>query len=399
MRWLKTLHNQWMTARKRRVVTPQRGFRRDWDQLLADAGITSAEDLQAALREARSLPQLRLIPRKRNPRFIDKIELPPESETWLHEKFNTQTAAEAQALALEVVRQFAAQNHPLLGEVWTSFCHRLEEAFLKPRVLGPFDWIDASEAASLLRLLFDLTCREWAAGTLIRDASTRLGLESKQLEMQQNAIERSLELLFECETPLEALGIQTSNSVLHYSGPLTLHFADGTTHATDALRFESTLSVAELDRADRIETSVERVLFIENRKTTFLQFARADTARTTLLVATSFPTQSVRLLLQKLPADLPLHHFGDTDPSGWAILRQLREAAARKVCAFNMHWRSKPGALLTSPRDQQLITKLLSDPHMADCRADIEAMCSAGNKGDFEQESLGPPIVHGWPFL
>jgi hypothetical protein len=396
MRWLETLHDQWMTARKRRVEASVRPFRRDWEQLLDDAGITSAEDQQAALRDAKSLPQLRLIPRKRNPRFIDKIEVPVDSEAWLHAQFGSKPGAEAQNAALAVVERFATKKHPLLSEAWNALLSRLKAEFAIPRVVEPFRWLDADRVEELLKLIFDLTAREWPDGTLIRDASTQLGQDSKHLEAQQSFIERALAQFFGRETPLEALGIQSSHSVLHYSGPLVLHFDDHV--KTLDLRFESTLSVAELERATHITTTAERLLTVENRKTTFLQLVRADVARSTLIVATSFPTQAVRLLLQKLPPNLPHHHFGDTDPAGWDILRKLREVSDRAVSPFQMRWRSKTDALPLTQRDHQILTRLLADPSMADCHAELHSMQQSSTKGDFEQESLGRPNLERWPF-
>ena len=147
-----------------------------------------------------------------------------------------------------------------------------------------------------------------------------------------------------------------------------------------------------------LTTTAERLLTVENRKTTFLQLARADVPRSTLIVATSFPTQAVRLLLQKLPRSLPHHHFGDTDPAGWDILRKLREVSGRAVPPFHMRWRGKANASPLTQRDHRILTRLLADPRMTDCQAELHAMREAGNKGDFEQESLGVPPLEGWPF-
>ncbi|MBX7208909.1 MAG: hypothetical protein K1X78_11385 [Verrucomicrobiaceae bacterium] len=398
MRWLQTLHEQWMSARKRRVAAAVRPFHRDWEGLLDDAGVKTAEDRQAAQREAANSP-LKLIPFKKKPRFIDKIEVPLESEAWLHGQFGTQTGAEAQAKALSVVKRWAAQPHPLLSEVWSALCRRLEAEFAIPRAVEPFRWLESERVDELLGLLFQLTSREWTEGTLIRDASTQLAHPSKYLESQQSFIERGLEQLFGRETPLESLGIQTSNSVLHFSGPLTLHFADGTAHVTDALRYESTLPVAEIERAVRITTTAKRLLTVENRKTTFLQLARADANRTTLIVATSFPTQAVRRLLEKLPSDLPHHHFGDTDPAGFLILQKLRQASPQRVSAFHMRHRSSPNSPVLTRSELRVIEQLVADPAMEDCHAPLRVMFETGRRGDFEQESLGPPSVGGWPFF
>ncbi len=396
MKWLKTLHEQWMTARKRRVAASVRSFRREWEDLLDDAGLKSAEDRQAAQREAEKLPQLKLHRLRGRPHIVLKIEVPLESEAWLHGQFGTQTGATAQQQALGVVKIWTAKIHPLLPEAWNALCSRLEAEFGIPRAVEPFRWLEANRVDELLRLLFQLTNREWPEGTLIRDASTQLGYDSKHLENQQSFIERAMEQLFGRETPLEALGIQTSNSVLHYSGPLVLHFEDHT--QTLDLRFESTLSVAELERATHVTTTAERLLTVENRKTTFLQLSRADAHRSTLIVATSFPTLAVKLLLQKLPPALSHHHFGDTDPSGWDILRKLREVSGREVTPFHMAWRPWTQSSLLTQRDLKIIERLLADPCMSDGHAALQAMRDSGQRGDFEQESLGRPTLAEWPF-
>jgi len=397
MRWLQTLHEQWMTARKRRVTASVRSFRREWDDLLDDAGLKSAEDRQTALREAEKMSQLKLHRLKGRPHIVLKVEVPLESEAWLHAQFGSQTGAEVQSAALGIVEHWATKAHPLLAEAWRDLTSRLKAEFTIPRVVEPFRWPEAKRVHELLGLLHALTSREWPEGSLIRDASTQIGQDSKYLEAQQSFIERALELLFGREMPLEALGIQTSNSVLHYCGPLVLNFAE---HAKALdLRFESTLSIAELERATHITTTAQRLLTVENRKTTFLQLARADEQRGTLIVATSFPTQAVRLLLQKLPPNLPHHHFGDTDPAGWDILRKLREVSGREVKPFQMRWRPAPTSAALTRRDQQIITRLLDDPQMADCHESLQAMVIAGQRGDFEQESLGAPTLRGWPFV
>jgi len=396
MKWLVQLHQDWMAARKRRVTASVQPFRRDWEQLLEDAGIKSAEDQQTALREAQQLAKFQLIPRKRNPRFIDKIVVPLESEAWLHEQFGTQPGAAAQQEALEVVRAWSAKIHPLMPESWSELCHRLESAFDIPRVLEPFRWLESARVNELLALLFQVTSNEWPPGTLIRDASQHLGYHSKHLEEQQSFLERALEALFGRETPLEAVGIQTSNSTLHYCGPLVLHFEDQVKPLD--LRYESTLSVAELEQTTHITTTAQRLLTVENRKTTFLQLARADEHRSTLIVATSFPTQVVKLMLQKLPPDLPHYHFGDTDPSGWDILRRLREMAGTSVQPIHMAWRPSSSSPPLTQRDHQIIDRLLANPHMVDCHAPLQAMRDSSTKGYFEQESLGRPALAEWPF-
>jgi hypothetical protein len=396
--WLVEFHRQWMKARAASVTAATRPFRRPWETLLDQADIRSAEDRESARRELEKCTELRPIPVKNRPRLLDQIELPLASEPWLHERFATVPSEELQRRSLDLIRQRFAQPHPLFPDLWTALGERIETAFANAKSVGPFAWREPDQLDLLLTLLFDLTIHSWRAGTLIRDASTVLGRDSKCLETNEKPLIRALTLLFIEETPLEALGIQTRHSVLHFSGPLELHFDDGTRYQTDLLRFESSLPVAELERATHLITRAERLLTVENSKTTFLQLARADLPRTTLLVATSFPTQAVRRLIEKLPPDLPHFHFGDTDPSGWDILRRLREIHPRPVLPHQMIWRPKSDAPTLTHRDHQILTRLLADPKMGDCQHTLRAICESGTKGDFEQESLGAPTLKGWPF-
>lgn len=396
--WLVELHRQWQKARRQRTTAPLQPFRRGWEDLLDAAGLHSAEDRKAAEREAERMQQLTL-QRQPGRRRVERVLLPVASEPWLHGLFGTTSGADAQQQTLAVLARYQRAVHPLLPELWSSLCKMLADELAAPRMCGPFQWREPARVDALLNLLFQLTARRWPEGTLVRDASTRLGLDSKHLEAEQRPLKRALALLLGRETPLEALGIQTSDSALHYSGPLTLCFSDDTRHDSDALKYECTLNVAELERASRILTTAERLLTVENHKTTFVQLARADQRRSTLIVASSFPTPAVCALLRKLPADLPHHHFGDSDPAGWDILRALRTVEpARVVHPFHMRWRAQAEGQKLTQHETATLMRLLAHDALADVRPHLQAMLDSGSKGNFEQESLGPPTHTGWPF-
>ena len=183
MRWLQTLHEQWMSARKRRVTASVRSFRREWEDLLDDAGLKSAEDRQTALREAERIPQFKLHRLKGRPHIVLKIEVPLESEAWLHAQFGSKAGAEVQSAAQEVVGHWATKTHPLLPEAWGVLTSRLKTEFAIPRAVEPFRWLETERLNELLSLLYALTSREWPEGTLIRDASTQISQDSKCLQL------------------------------------------------------------------------------------------------------------------------------------------------------------------------------------------------------------------------
>lgn len=399
--WLAELHRQWHKARGGKLLAATRAFSRPWEDLLDAAGLRTAAERNHALREAEEQERqgfVRLRRHRYRRHVIEAIDLPIPSEPWLIALFCGTSAEDLHRQAVAVVAREQARSHPRWPESWQSLCQRISSAFGEGKNLAPFFWKDPSEAERLLQTLHALTSREWAAGTLIRDASQTLGFDSKELEKKQGVLESALELLFGEETTLESLGLSGSQSLAMVHGPLCLHFADGTIQDFETLRGEFSLSLLDLQRARRATSSAARILSIENQKTTFCQAVAANLQRDTLLVATSFPNAATRRLLEILPPGLPQAHFGDTDASGYAILRFLREIGPRPVAKFLMDWKDGENPAPLSEHDRRLLPALKNSPVMADCLPDLLAMESAGRKGRFEQEAYGAPTGTCWPF-
>lgn len=391
MTWLTEFHRRWQLSRGTRVTAASRGFSQDWSKLLDAAGVIRAEDIATAVREAEALERSGRLALKRH-RYrhylIERITLPLDQEPWIITRFDGISGEELQARSLAIIEGFSNRNHPRFPELWKSLCAMLTTAFLAARYPRPFSWKQPAALETILGAVFRLSATDWPPGTLIR--SVNLGHHTKWLERHRRTCESGLSLLLGEETTLRSLGLVDGDASVELSGPVRLHFPDGTHHDFDGLT-HPILSAADLERCVSISTTAERLLSIENRKTTFRQYAAANTDGRMLLATTSFPTPAFRTFLAKLPPDLPLAHFGDTDPSGWHILLKLREAAARPVAAYRMKWRpaAKPDPL--TPRDAKLLEKLLAAPLLADVRDQLELLAATGDKGDFEQESLGPP--------
>jgi hypothetical protein len=392
--WLATLHHCWHTARGKRVTAANRPFSMEWERLLDSAKLPSAEDRATALREAETLEKSGHIVLKRHryrKYLIDRIFLPTESEAWLLGKFSGTRGEDLQAESLETVAVFSRRGHSRFPDEWALLCEALRMAFSAGRSVLPFRWSQPDVLGRLLEITARLSETDWPAGTWIRAASVELGLDSKALERHQRTYESALSRLFGTPVSLKSIGLAPGSSHVELHGPICLHFPEGSSHDFGGLD-HVLISAADLERCVSISTTAEQLLSIENRKTTFPQYAAANLERRTLIAASSFPTPAFRMLLEKLPAALPHHHFGDTDPAGWYILLKLREASPRHVEAFQMKWRqaSKPQPL--TPYDRNLLERLLSAPLLTDVRNEIEMISNHQDRGNFEQETLGAPM-------
>jgi hypothetical protein len=389
--WLAAFHRKWSVARGRRIAEASRAFGCGWVELLESAGLVGAEDQANAVRELERLEKAgRLVVKRHRYRkyLIERISLPVVEEAWLRGMFGEVSAVSIQANALEVVGSFLREPHPRFPGEWLGLCDALREAFLGGRSLPPFRWRGGEVLRILLDGVWNLVAREWPVGTPVRAASVEVGLDSKGLERHQRSYESGLSRLFGSATSFKDLGFVCGESHVELHGPVCLHFPDGSIHDFDGLS-QVLISAADLARCTHATTTAERLLSIENRKTTFRQYAALNGDGRVLLAATSFPTPAFRELLEKLPIGLPHDHFGDTDPAGWHILLKLRESTLRKVGAFRMKWRPAKVRVPLTPYDRKLLEKLIASPLLGDVMDEIRSIVEKEDRGDFEQESLG----------
>ena len=143
-----------------------------------------------------------------------------------------------------------------------------------------------------------------------------------------------------------------------------------------------------------MDTTATRCLTVEN-ETTFHELAKLRAG--VLLVCTSFPGSGTRAFLRRLPDSMEFWHFGDTDPAGFEILRDLRERAGKPFRSLHMQFRDDPDSSLLTAEEKRALHRLADCPFMREERNTLQAILSAGHKGRFEQESLGRPTTP-WPF-
>jgi hypothetical protein len=399
--WLRELHRQWQSARGARAQQASRSFMRGWEKLLDEAGVMSADERVVAEREAIELEQdgrLKLVRHRYRKYRIEKIAVPLESEAWLAGLFGEKVGSERLERSFAILRQNRARIHFRYPEEWTALCNHIQMSWEAGETCRPFSWRYPDLAEKAFNSLFAITSKDWQPSTRERVASELLGWGSKGLEGQRAELEAALVLMFGEPFSLESLGLVGTLSRVIVQGPLVIHFADGSSHGTARLHGPTTITHADLQRVTHATTTAARVLSIENEKSTFADACAVNRSGDTLLLATSYPNAATLRLLDLLPAELPHFHFGDTDASGYAILRALRQQGRRSVQPFLMPWEDEVTSRPLSEHDLRVLPALLESESLADCREHLARMHAAGRKGRFEQERYGMPKLPGWPF-
>jgi hypothetical protein len=266
---------------------------------------------------------------------------------------------------------------------WNAWCDVLAACALSGRPVAPFSRDDHAGNADLLAMVAGVL--NWRDESLIRYASAVICRQSKALENSRGNLLAALrEITRREDVSLEDFGIfdKPRSGLMH--GPLVLEFADGRIDF-GLLSGPVAISAIDLAGAKSVECRAQRCVTVEN-ESVFLELAKRKTGA--LLVHTSFVGAATRLLFERLPLDLACHHFGDSDPAGFDVLRDLREKTGRSFEPLMMTFRERADAPRLTEDERKVISRLLDAGAIADMHRELEAMLAAGTKGAFEQEEV-----------
>lgn len=368
----------------------------DWEKLLRAAGRDDGEERELAVQELLSAEEqsggLFVIDRHPRSRQELRLRLKREGgEAWLFAAVGLSSpTGDRNDLAAFFRRAMAVEVPAAHAESWRRWLMGLVDRSLAGGSLQPFKRGDAEGNAALLRALAGVL--NWREESLIRYASATLCGDSKYLERTEARLQQALrEITQDAEVSLEDFGISDAPRSVLVHGPLSVETSSG---RIDIGLFSGPVRVSaiDLERALEISCGGRCCLTVEN-ESVFLELAKRRTGL--LLVQTSFPGSATRLLFERLPKDLQCHHFGDTDPSGFDILRDLREKTGRLFKPACMQFRPAAGSPVLTAGEVRCIERLLATQGMSDVREPLRRMLEAGSKGMFEQESVPLDLVIG----
>lgn len=393
---LKVFADRYRDSQAARTGISTADFTLDYHKLLKAARADSAHariNAEDRLRQAaeQSQGKLKLDTHSRDERLIHIVRLSREGgETWLFNHLRESSPTEERRQLADLFESFASSS---VSPAWPAWCLKLAQCALDGSSISPFTRDDLAGNRELLTIIPRMLA--WQGESLLRFASCMICHNSKKLEQLRPRLESALRQITAGRIQsLEELGLLEKPRHVFIRGPLRLDLPGGTLNL-GLLHAPVSISETDIQLAISIHCDAAQVLTVEN-ETTFLELAKLNTD--TLLIQTSYPGRAVLALLARLPDTLPIHHFGDTDPAGFDILRDLRARSGRAIHPLHVHHRPREGSEILSAPELQIIDRLLADPHMADCHAPLQAMRDSGTKGDFEQESLGRPSLPVWPF-
>jgi hypothetical protein len=364
-----------------------RDFTIDYEKFLRSAGAADGDERELA--EAR----LRLAEREsggalvidRQPRsgIPQTLRLAREGgEAWLFAVVGQPApTARREALAAAFDQAAAVAVPGRWTAAWRDWCAALARRARAGESVQPFKRGDEAGNRELLEAIAGVL--NWQGESLERYASAVICGDSKRLQLLASRLTGALAELTG-EGALERFGILQKPRTVLLHGSLALELG-GQTVDFAPLPGPVALSETNLRAAESVRTRARMLLTVENEEV-FLELAKRNSG--VLLVQTSFPGAGVRRLFELLPPDLPCRHFGDTDPAGFDILRDLREKTGRPIQPFLMQPRPAPVARPFTSQEEQVLRRLIEAPALADLRPLLEHLLAGGTKGSFEQECI-----------
>jgi len=366
-----------------------RDFICDYEQLLRHAGCHDGDEREKAEDDLKRAElesgELLSLDRAAKSRAFLRIRLSKQGgETWLFQQLGVNSPSDQRSGLSLFFKAMAARPVPVVWqEKWRKWCESLENKAFARESVQPFRRDDSAGNDEFLETLLGVI--HWQGESLIRFASSVICGDSKRLENLESRLVSALQTIQESAGyTLEDRGILRKPRTLTFHGPLLLKF-EGESVDFTRLPGPTRISETSLIAADGVETEATLCLTVENEEV-FLELAKRN--RGWLLVHTSFPGSAVRRLFRRLRPDLDCWHFGDSDPAGFEILRDLREKTGRTFRPVCMEFRPDPGALPLTADERRTIDRLLATTLMEDVHPELRKILHAGSKGAFEQESV-----------
>lgn len=397
---LEVLANEFRSRRAGQSAHATRDIIIPFNELLKKASSLHGPPRSEALRELEALKTagiLVLEPFKRDPSQIQKVRLPlANAQAFFSHLGTTNPETDRETLSelfhlssRESVRE-AFQNG------WCKFCEHYAGVAHSGGSLQPFDRADMPQTRAILAALPRLL--SWPGESLMRFASVVLFGESKTLERLRSRIDPCLARITDNAIQgLGDLGITDNERSFLIHGPLRLVFDEGVLDLA-LLNMPVRVGISDMRRA-RLDIGTTRCLTIENAA---VLHELAKLRSEVLLISSGseggFANSAVIDFLRLLPLEVVRWHFGDSDPKGFDILRDLRVRTGNEILSLHMNFRPVEGGIPLGNEDMKTLRRLAASDQITDVeKLEIGRMIEAGSKGQFEQESLGLPQPP-WPF-
>ena len=397
---LQVIAQRYRTSRAGKRENAVRDIIFTFRNLLKEAKCLSGPERFEAIRDIETMEAKHILVVKRHrtdPTAMLEVRLPLDAAGELFDYLGESAPQKDREALAEIFRRgLESSVSSRFRAGWEKFCTELSVAAAAGNSVQPFDRAKRSQTEAILKALPSIL--GWEGESLMRFASTSIFGHSKLLESNRSSIEACLQRISGGSvTKLSDLGILDNERSFLIHGPINLVYAEGEINLA-CLELPARIGVKDI-RLAKLITPALRCLTVENAA---MLIELAKLRSEVILVSSGseggYANSATVEFLRNLPEAIELWHFGDSDPKGFDILRDLRLRTGKPVQSLHMTFRPG-GSVALSNDDVETIQRLLSSEQLTDSeKSELQKLQRSDSKGLFEQESLGRPKPH-WPFF
>lgn len=370
-----------------------RDYTVDYEKFLRSAKIADGDEREIAERELREaeLKSNGLFHVERQPRsgIPERLRLCGDGgEQWLFQQIGETSPTEQRAILSNAFREMAACSVPKRWQqAWSDWFQQLCESALNGGSVQPFRRDDSAGNAVLTNTISGIL--NWKGPSLIRYASTAICGDSKQIQKLEPRLRVALVAITGGDA-FEDFGILRKPRSVTFHGPMRIQTDN---KETDFSMFAGPVALSEtnLTSGSCVTTTAALCLTVENEDT-FHELAATNPG--VLLILTSYAGSAVRRMIDLLPSELGFRHFGDGDPAGSDILRDLREKTERDIQPLLIPGQASLKRRPLAESEISMLKRLLDTDLPAPLLVHVETLLERGMPTDFEQEAI--PIHKVW---
>jgi len=391
---------RYLKSRAGRTGSGKRDLLFAFNDLLREAGCQHGTMRYDTIQELETLENGQFLALERHHRdasAILRVRLSPDKAERLIEHFgDSGPESQRRNFANLLMTQAEALLPTEFQEGWRQFCEQSALAASRGESVYPLDVTNPNMSMELLETTSKLL--SWKGESYLRFASSVLCEDSKRLGQLKANIERLLaSITQEKIRKLSDLGLTETGGGCWVHGPGVLISKRGKLDL-NVLDLPAHFSKSDLSDS-QLESTAICWLTVEN-ESMLLELAKLHSG--IMLFSSGFrggvANSAVVNLLRGAPPDTTLYHFGDADPKGFDILRDLRERTGRSIHSIHMGYRPSSHSPALTAEELKMIHRLLGSEAMTtEEKEALKMMSEVGTKGRYEQESLGRPAA-SWPF-
>ncbi len=397
-RILTELGDQYRRSKLGRTGEAAKDFSVPLDKVLDDLGLNGGEETDLAQQELLAAERhgaLTLDRDEKHPSRLVRVRVSRQQENEFFRLLGEKSPKQERLSLSDLFESYVDAPVPdnYRGS-WNFWCQLYAQNCLKGQQIAPFYRDKPEEIKEILDLVLQLF--KWPHASQVELVSGVLCGDTGRIDKLLNRLTKVLNIFTDgAVNGLEDFGIIMEPRVCQIHGRIRLKI-NRTWVDFSCFRAGVQLQEVDVEGLKEVDVQAPRCVVVQ-KPATFHELVKLNCGD--VLIQSGYPNEPTVSLIKALPSSIEYWFFGNSDPAGFDILRELRHSTGKPFQPLHMRYRPDPA--LEDPllqTERKLLESLLQSTTVRDIKPWLQDILEANNTGRFEQETLGVPNLDWFPY-